>query len=135
MKFASIGQKLDNFIGKSTQTWRGSQAKKTIDNVMEKAKNAAGEAKDSVSISTTEARSNLKQNMATIKQEEPGFLKRAWNVGMSGGLVGMARKSPEEFKAQKSSSLPPPPHAKAATPPPLPAEKQVEQVEGWNIAQ
>jgi len=120
MKFASIGSWMDRKIEGAQKSWRGSEAKKTIDRVMEKSKQTAQDVTDRVSISTLEARGNLKTNLDTINKENEGkgFFGKAMEVGKQGGLIGLMFKKPagKEREAKPSNTKP------------------IDEHEGWNIA-
>ena len=122
MNFTSIGAWLDNKIDSANRSWKGSVAQQTINNVMERSQQDAQHVADSVSITASDAKENLQTNMQAVnaKNEGKGFLKKAFDVGMSGGLVGMMMKKPEATP----SPLPQAP----VTPPP------VQQHDGWNIS-
>ncbi len=124
MSFATIGSWIDRKLDGAQKSWRGSEAKKTIERVMERSKQAVTDTADRVSISTNQAKTNLKSNMEEIdrKNEGKGFFKKMMDVGMQGGLVGLATRKAGE----KKETLP---AAKTEAPKNIP-----EHVDGWNIS-
>lgn len=124
MKFASIGSWIDRKLEGAQNSWRGSEAKKTIDNMMEKSKTAVIDTADKVSVTTEHAKSNLDGNLTAIRQENPekGFFGKAMEVGKQGGFVGLMMKKPESAQQEKVS-----PEMES------PKETQIQQHDGWNI--
>jgi hypothetical protein len=120
MNFTSIGAWLDNRIDGAQRTWKGSVAQQTINNVMERSQQAAHTAVDKVSITASDAKENFQSNLKAVeaKNEGKGFLKKAFDVGMQGGLVGLMMKKPEAAPQPPAQTTPPP----------------VQQHEGWNIS-
>lgn len=120
MQFASIGSWMDSKIDGAQKSWRGGEAKKTINRVMEKSHQDAQDITDKVSISTTEASDNLSTNLESIdkKTEGKGFFKKAMEIGKQGGFVGLMLKETEEKEQEKKPNN----------------LKPIEEHQGWNIA-
>lgn len=122
MSFATIGSWIDRKLEGAQNSWRGSEAKKTIERVMERSQKAVTDTADRVSISAGQAKDNFKTNMEEIdrKNQDQGFFKKMMDVGKQGGFIGLAMKKPGEEK---------PAAPKQEAPKNIP-----EEVNGWNIS-
>ncbi|MCD4784402.1 MAG: hypothetical protein K8T10_11330 [Candidatus Eremiobacteraeota bacterium] len=116
MKFASIGSWMDRKIEGAQKSWRGSEAKKTINRVMEKSRQTTQNVTDRVSISVAETRENFSTNLDRISKENKGkgFFKKAVEVGKQGGFIGLMLEKAEETKPGNT--------------------KPADAHQGWNIA-
>lgn len=134
MGFASIGRWIDKKIESAGKSWRGSQAKKTIDDVMSRSFEAAGKVSDRVSIEVREAGDNFKENLERINRQnkDSGFLKKAVEVGKQGGLVGlMFKKNPEDSQQKAVKAKEPEKTVQQKKSSNL---KPQDQINGWNLA-
>lgn len=122
MKFSTIGAWLDTNISNAQNSHIGRKAWQAIEKVQERAMDTAGQVTDSFSISTSDMKENLSQQVSEIRKENKSLFATAMEIGRQGGLIGLM------MKGQKESRETP------VTPSTLPAMKEPEQHNGFFIS-
>ncbi len=94
MSFGKIGNWIDNKLSSAGSTWKGSTAKKTVDDIMDRSKKAAQEIKEKTDDVHSRIRDNIDTNLTNIEEQNPdaSTLKKLVELGKIGGIIGAAYK-------------------------------------------
>jgi hypothetical protein len=109
MGFAAIGSWIDNKLDQAGTSWRGSQAKKVVDDLMERSKNATGEVREQFDQAYYTAQDNLDAGLTKIEKDNPdaGMMKKLLEVGKRGGFIGLAMKGADGHVQETPAQKPP----------------------------
>ena len=115
MDFTGIGSWLDVSIDRAQQSWRGNEARKTIQDIIERSVNSLDGSRDQVTLS------------GSGKGEKTSFhgvLQNAVNSGNDGSSI--RPKTDMKVIEQKLLGM--------KGPPPTITHNRVHQIDGWNVS-